>query len=581
MKGMTAAFMLTALVPGVAACTAYIAGKLATADGSVMISHSDDGDGASDPRIAYIPPATWDTNATRPIWPDLESYPRYVGYARGATYIPQASQEETQPIGSIPQVAQTHGYYEANYAIANDCHLMFGESTASAVFTAVAIGQPNGTALLSVNEMTRIAAERTCTSREAVALMGALAEQYGFYGADGGAGETLMVGDPEEGFVFHVLSDPSGKSAIWVAQRVQDEHVSVIANMFTIREVNLSDATTFLGSASMHDIAKEYGLWDGTGMLDFTLAFSRGEYTHKYYSGRRMWDGLRRFKPSLDLPSEYDDLRREKPAREWGFSVYPWSVTPDHKLTPESWFKAHRSHYEGTPYDTSVGLAAGVFGTPDRYQTIGADADPGVGSWERTVAIYRTTYTWIVQANARMNETLKSTIWWGPADSAKTVFVPLMVSAGEPPAPYTLGRQSYLDRGSAYWAHRYVQNLAQIRHDAMIDDIHEASGMWEGIGANIVRHLLSSPSPTARAIKQKLDAHADSVLAAWWQLADDLMVKYADGDLTVGRSDGSVVATPLGYPSAWLTRPDVNFTSGSARLPPPAGATRAPARTRG
>ena len=59
--------------------------------------------------------------------------------------------------------------------------------------------------------------------------------EHGFYGADGGAGETLMVGDTHEVFVFHVLSDPTGKSAIWVTQRVPDDHVAVIANMFTIR----------------------------------------------------------------------------------------------------------------------------------------------------------------------------------------------------------------------------------------------------------------------------------------------------------------------------------------------------------
>ena len=39
----------------------------------------------------------------------------------------------------------------------------------------------------------------------------------------------------------------------------------------------------------------------------------------------------------------------------------------------------------------------------------------------------------------------------------------MMVSMGEPPAPYAVGSPGKLDRRAAYWAVRYVQNLAQLR----------------------------------------------------------------------------------------------------------------------
>ena len=556
----------------VLACTAYAAGKLATSDGSVFVSHSDDGMGASDSRISFVPAADHPKGSLRPIWPGTETYPRYVGDARGKTYAPLPGQELTAPIGHIPQAAHTHGYFEHNYAIQNECQLSFGESTASAVFRADPVGTDGGAALLCVDELTKIAAERACGAREAVVLMGSLAEEYGFYGPDGGAGEVLMVGDPDEAWVFHILSDPSGTGALWAAQRVADDEVAVVANMFSIREIDLNDTESFVGSSNLHSTALAYRLWDGTGRLDFTRAFSLGEYSNKYYSGRRVWDGFRRFKPSLALPTVYDSLKDDvaSPRNPWGASLYPFAVKPDELLSVGNALAAHRSHYEGTLYDTSVGAAAGPFGTPDRYAELGVAGDPGVGAWERTVSIYRTDVTWVVQAQPPASPSERAaagTIWLGPADSSKTVFVPLMVAMGEPPVQYTRGNQASLDRGSAFWAHRYVQNLVQIRYAEMIVDVEAHYLKWEQKGAALVAALRSDGADAA-AIKSALDAHADAVLAATWQLSDDLMVKFADGGRTVAQPDGTPAAVDLGYSASWLAQ--AGFADGPVRLGPPA-----------
>lgn len=571
---LTRSSLLALMIPAaVHACTAIAAGSKATSDGSVMVTHSDDGEGTSDARVSFIPAKDHAEGSTRPIWPDLEDFPRFIGTVRGDTYLPAPGEAETKPIGTIPQVAHTYAYFEANYGMQNEHQVGIGESTCSAVFGSVPLGQPNGTALLSVNELSRIALERSTTSRDAVKTMGALAEQYGFYGPGTfeGTGETLLVGDPTEAFVVHFLPDPTGKSCVWVAQRVPDENVTVIANMFTIREVDEADDVNFLGSFdNMKKIALEHNLWDGNGLLDFTHTFSDGEYAHQYYSGRRMWGAYRLFKPSLALNATYDCLKNDTnphPTKGWTHT-YPWSITPDEKITPMTLVNVHRDHYEGTPYDTTHGIAAGAYGSPDRFATLGTPVDIATGSkgaWERTIGLYRTTYTYVVQARSWLPNNVGGTTWFGMTDADKTVFQPMYVAAGDIHASMKVGNALDLDRTSLYWTHRYMQNLIQIRYNDMMHDgninVRTAQKTLEDAGLAIQASLdQRGAAASAAEIRQRQFEHAQKIVDTWWKLADQLMIKWADGYKTTT----GAVGVPQGYDAEWLNV--TGFHNGPRRI---------------
>ena len=114
--------------------------------------------------------------------------------------------------------------------------LSTGESTCQAKFWNAPVGQ-GGKGVIEVSSMSRIALERTTKAKDAIILMGELAQQLGYYscawtGADdvaylGEGGEALTVVDKDEAWMFHILPDDTGTSAIWVAQRVPDGHVSI------------------------------------------------------------------------------------------------------------------------------------------------------------------------------------------------------------------------------------------------------------------------------------------------------------------------------------------------------------------
>eukprot|EP00535_Pseudo-nitzschia_heimii_P007511 CAMPEP_0197188336 /NCGR_PEP_ID=MMETSP1423-20130617/17632_1 /TAXON_ID=476441 /ORGANISM="Pseudo-nitzschia heimii, Strain UNC1101" /LENGTH=633 /DNA_ID=CAMNT_0042640143 /DNA_START=94 /DNA_END=1995 /DNA_ORIENTATION=+ len=543
------------------ACTVFVVGKDASADGSVMCSHSNDGEFDTDPRLVKIP-ALNHSDDRRPIFFSPESYPRYVGYDRGIPeYYPKEGErhEPFDPIGYIPQVPQTYAYLEETYGAVNEMQVGIGESTCSGVFGARPIHQhPNGTALFSIDELSRVAMERASTARQAIELMGELAEAHGFYGAGEfeGTAESLAVTDPEEAWIFHILPDPTGKSAIWVAERVDDDKFAVIANMFVIRQVDPEDTSRFLMSDSVHEVAINYGWWSSVekdGLLDFTKIYSDGEYAHKYYSGRRMWGAYRLSAPSQNFPSDYTDLQSDP--------VYPFAITPDRPLTERDLFRFHRDTYRGTQFDLSAqgNLAGGAFGTPDRWKAGPNESTKVAGNWERAIGLYRTSDTYVVQSKSEGRlSSIGAILWFGPSSPLATVFTPFVVSMSDVPVSFRSGHQSVFSRESAFWAACYAHNIANLKWSYMIEDITKRQDELEIASLELVASIRKDHRHHGNLdlVEGALAENANSIVKALWSLSDELIFRYADGFLNFRESEidenGGEITRVLGYPAWWL-----------------------------
>ena len=112
-----------------------------------------------------------------------------------------------------------------------------------------------------------LVAQRARTSREGVLLAGKLVERFGYIDS----GRTYVICDPNEGWLFCVVN---GKH--WLAKRVADDEIAMVANTYTVREVDISDTENVLASDDIVEYAKTRGWYDPRkdGAFDFAATYA-------------------------------------------------------------------------------------------------------------------------------------------------------------------------------------------------------------------------------------------------------------------------------------------------------------------
>ena len=480
-------------------------------------------------------------------------------------------------IPTPPPVAGTgtFSYFEAAAGIANECGLMIAESTCSAIFQAEPLGfSEKGTALLCYQELTRIALEYCTTARQAIQLMGQLAEQYGFYGNLGstlsGSGEAFAIVDNTEAWVMHLLPDDTGTSAIWCAQKLRQGQVSVVANMFVIRSIDLKDVnthgSTFLMSSSVVNVATKLGLYaaaSDNAVLDFTRIYSAGEARHQYYSGRRQWRALSLLAPSLQLDPCYDDALFS--------NHYPFSVLAEKSLTRNDFYSVLRDTYQGTLYDLSKQPASGPFGITDRFDGVPEDS----GCFERPIAVYRMAYSFVGEPNGITFGSTSSTqrhhhlLHFSPHVSQTSVYLPVLVpsflsssssrvdvDAFDYFVPSCLSRGSVkqIDRECAYWVFRIVKHTMKgLIWNRCLTLVERRQNQWEEEIAMRIEQASSDECVTVRQMQGVLERIGKEVLSDWWKMQDEMLLRFGDG-WEHDYSEENRISRPVAYSQNWLER---------------------------
>ena len=517
-------------------CTTILVSLSASALNASMCAHSADCSDC-DSRVALVPNRRHNGTALHAVRGIHHRYPREYS-DRAFIYSPPENMSFDTPLGFIPEVNETFGMWESVYGLMNEHGLTIGESSTYARINAPGVDledpstQKKGPAMFSIAMLIQLALERCTTAVCAVKTMGRVSEEYGFYAETFNAGEALSIADTQgDGWIFHILPDPTGRSSVWCARKVPDGHVAAVANQFTISTVNSSDSDNYMHSERMFEIAVEEGLWNASSSeFKFNQVFgSPGSLP--MYSSVRLWYIYSRVAPSLNLSVTVNPFD------------LPFSVPVDRKVTLEDVMSIFRSHYEGTVFDMTRGILAGPFGNPQRV-----DAGEGVknvgGQITRAISIQRTAYTMIGVADSK-----SPLVYYATDAPATSVFVPFLASTirnSRKISPshlysrrYQTGKKTKFDRFSAWWAFDFVANWMNINYHNMSSTfVQPAIEEWQP------RLIQAAKSLDEKTIIRE----TDRLVQAWWSLADTLVVTYNDGYFT--SPDGT--ASYTGYPEPFL-----------------------------
>ena len=193
-------------------------------------------------------------------------------------------------------------------------------------------------------------------------------------------------------------------------------------------------------------------------------------------------------------------------------------------------------YYEGTPYDLSQGPAAGPWGNPLRYP----NSDPRGGAWERSINMHRTCYLHIGQTKAWLPEPIRGVSWYGYGAPDLTYLVPLWPAMEKLPAFYGIGsRYEEFRRDSGWWVNTYVQEIANLRYQAVREDVHAYRQprmemlytMVPMLQEKAAELYKTDPEAALSLIQEFAYANAVALHEEWKLLGDKLLGKYAFGSI--------------------------------------------------
>ncbi len=498
------------------ACTNFIVGKNASADGSVICSYNADSYGMF-MGLCHFPAGKHAKGEMRQIYDwDTNVYH-----------------------GEIPEAEETYNVI----GNINEWQLTIGETTYGGREEMV-----DSTGIIDYGSLIYIALQRAKTAREAISVMTTLAETYGY----NSEGETFTICDPNEAWIMEMMGKgPGSKGVVWVAQRIPDDAICGHANQSRIGQFNMKDKKNVLYSKDVVSFARSKGWFTGKD-VDFSwkMAYAVPDFSGRRICDARVWAFFNRFKQGMDRYLPWA-LGQDPDAEDM-----PLWIVPDRKLSVQDVETAMRDHYENTPMAIdSSSIGGGIWQMPYRPTPLYFENGGKKYFNERPTSTQQTAFSYVAQMRAWLPREIGGVLWFGNDDGNMVAYTPIYCGNTVQPQCYnTPGADDvHFSMDNAFWVENWVSNMVYPRYSALFPDLKQVRDSLEqsyfdqqlALEKEVQALYATNKDAALKRLNDYSNEKAEQMLDRWKQLAVYLIVKH--NDMTVKpEKDGQFELTPQG-----------------------------------
>jgi len=527
------------------ACTSYLVTPGASIDGSSMITY------AADSHIRYG---------------ELYFFPG--GPREPGSYFQVRDRGSHKPLARVPHPERTYQVV----GFLNEKQVAIGETTFGG---RKALRDTTGG--IDYASLMFLALQRAATARDAIAVMGKLVEEHGYYSS----GESFSIADPREVWILEMIGKgPGNQGAVWVAKRIPDGFISAHANHARIMTFPAADGTTSITCRQLDrihepgiqtvyahdtvDFARDQGFFDGPhAEFSFSDVYAPLDFGAARFCEARVWSMFEKVDCSMDRFRDY----------ALGFDPQnrmPLYIEPERKLGVADLIAFKRDHLQQTDLDMQQDIGAGPWGKPYRWRPLTWELDGEKYFHERTTATQQTAFSFIAQLRSGLPDPVGGILWFGVDDMNSTVYVPMYAGMTSVPSSFAEGNGHILEYSddAAFWVFNKVAHLAYLRYSLTMPDIQKVQAELEALHHAMIpaidrtaTELYERDPDLARDFLTRTSVSlAQDTVERWQDLYRFLMVKFLDGNIKQ-EQDGVFLTNEWGkyplvehpkYPEWWL-----------------------------